>query len=299
MSELSELSETKCIAYLHREKATQIKCLSLKNNRAVFSVSVDRIRYAVKFFTILHDTPTYPFFAHRDILPALKTHGIRQRWRHTIIPDILRVEPDTEAGAVIWMSWIESSQTIAIEDRFKFENIIPVIQELKSIPVEQFLPMGLRLYENKAIQKDVDKSIKVLKQFEILKPSDVCSISKNLMPLFDMQKDRPLVLSNEDFRFANLIRINELTTAIVDWDGVRASRFEIEHCFAHMMLFMTDETETYLSLCQKVSQLNIVDKEIFKACNVLRSIIQLCFWRNHPRKLNFLLGNLKEMFSQY
>ncbi|WP_026374729.1 phosphotransferase [Aestuariibacter salexigens] len=293
---MSDISESDCITHLLCEGAQHIKRLSHKNNRAIFSVILNGQKYAVKFFVKSGNGVTYPFVAHCDILPSIKSYAEHQ-WRHIVLPDIVRVQPDTIAGPAVWMTWVQGSQIKTQDDSLLLDTLFPLLNELKSIPVDFLIPLGLRFYQQKEIHKDLRKSIGSLVKSETIKRSDIHCIENAMTPLYEIEDSRPFIISNEDFRAANLLRVNNHQIAIIDWDGLRASQFEIEHCLAHMLLFLTEEPETYKRLIDTVSTSRLVDVEIFKACCVLRSIIQLRFWQHQPIKKRFLMDSLNKTLS--
>lgn len=99
--------------------------------------------------------------------------------------------------------------------------------------------------------------------------------------LADQTADREFVVSNEDFRFANFIEIDSQRTGLVDWDGARTSRHEVEHCIAYLWLQMWRNGTWQRRLVDRSRQILDLQEDLFRAALIKRTLCRAHTWHDN------------------
>jgi hypothetical protein len=199
-------------------------------------------RVFVKLWPATTPEPSYPWLVHTALLSEIARSTDR-----VVIPEPIDAQID-DAWEAVSMSRMEG---LDYRERWHYERAgsaggaaldpeavdvaLIALQALVEIPLGPLVDRGLRVRSPIWLVDSARRSLTALaaggEGLDELQPRLFELLAKASF-------ERPLHLSNVDFRFPNLWRTTDGRPGVVDWDDAQASRFEIEHAVSHLWLML-------------------------------------------------------------
>jgi len=176
-------------------------------------------------------------------------------------------------------------------------GLLTAIEELRDLDVAQFAdPPGpsLRRGSPLAIPK---VALPELVDAGLIRERDRSRIMQLLTPFDECAAHEPLMLTNADLQFQNLVWLADGRLAIIDWDGAGISSFEVEHCMSYQWLLMWNNPEWQRAFMRAASARFDIRPHRLRAVMLRSAIILVLMLRPKRRSRSVHLEQIETVIS--
>ncbi len=263
---------------------------AIKPERQTYEIRQSGETFALKIFRADRDSAPYAVFVHQHLLGRIPSRVGRLR-----IPRVLDVRFVEDLGHVVRLEWIDGRDFFDRWHTTKEPHVggarlgleyvglaIDMIQDLTRIRVDKLVPSGLAVMNGREITTFWNRHLHLAREDGWLGADDAARARTHAEWLAQDVSGQPLTISNMDFRFANFLEVDPDQTGIIDWDGARASAYEIEHCISYLWLQMWRNTEWQRGLIAGARQAVGIKEARLRAVLLKRTLGQAHTWRVNP-----------------
>lgn len=225
---------------------------------------------------------------HREVLPvlrpALAPTGV-------VVPEVVAHHHDPRCGHVVVMAQVEGTDLRhrwhydrpglaggAALSTHDIDRVVGVLAGLAATDAGPAVTAGLPPTPFARLAR---------RAAQALEPGDADAaegLATRVARAEPVARQRRVAASNGDLRFANMLALADGRTAVVDWDGARASTHEIEHCVAYLRLFLWARPDLVAHLEDRAHADLGVDPDLLLLAGLERAANQVQVCRDHPQR---------------
>lgn len=219
--------------------------LKLGRTRQIYLTRHGGRRYVAKFWAVSGDDVPYPFRFHTRALNCLSPPASAR----LLVPTVTAHGSAPEAGCFVVMTYFEG---VGFGDRWHYSKptlsggvalteseldiALDLMSDLRDMPPDDAVAEGCKLVRAPTAAAFAARRAAEAVQTGLLDPDLARHAADIVAAWAAAHRHGPPMVSNTDFRFVNFVEAPDDRVALIDWDGGRASSFELEACCAYQVV---------------------------------------------------------------